>query len=65
MPPVIPLMPRLKSNNFYQNNRKIRLFFAKKIFFSSAGGSASRPPMAFGGASIPQIQPLPPLQICG
>ena len=37
-------MPRFESIIFYQNSTKIKLFLEKNAKFSSAGGSAPRPP---------------------
>ena len=37
-------MPRFKSIIFYQYSPKIKLFLKKNAKFSSAGGSAPRPP---------------------
>ena len=37
-------MPRFKSIIFYENSSKIKLFLQKKAKFSSAWGSAPRPP---------------------
>ena len=37
-------MPRFKSIIFYQNSPKVKLFLKKNVKFSSAGGSAPRPP---------------------
>ena len=48
MPPEFSLKPDFKSVKFYQNKARIKLFFAKKINFFSAGGSASKPPMVSG-----------------
>ena len=52
-------MLRLKSSIFYQNKPKIKLVLQKQIF-SSAGGFAPRPPMAFGGAPRPPNTALLP-----
>ena len=41
-------MPRFKSIIFYQYSPKIKLFLKKNAKFSSAGGSAPRPPIASG-----------------
>ena len=44
---------------FYQKKHNIKLFLQKKnLNFSSARGSAPRPPMASGGAYRPPKQPL-------
>ena len=73
-------MPRFKSIIFYQYSRKIKLFLKKNAKFSSAGGSAPRPPClrrlgdlppdpqwplaAGGSAPRPPTQP-PQLRISG
>ena len=52
-------MPCFKSNIFYYNNPKIKLFLQKNAKFSSAGGSAPRPPyLRRVGALLPKPQSL-------
>ena len=53
-------MLRFKSIIFYQNSSEIKLFLKKNAKFSSARGSASRPPLASrcrGSTSRPQTRP--------
>ena len=52
-------MPCFKSIIFYQYSPKTKLFFKKNAKFSSAGGSAPRPPIASGGWGL---CPRPPKQ---
>ena len=56
---VLPIsMPRFKSIICYYNNPKINLFLQKNAKFSSAGGSAPRPPcLRRLGALLPDPQP--------
>ena len=51
--------PRFKSIIFNQNSPKIKLFFSKNAKFSSAGGSAPRPPYLRGLGALPP-NPQPP-----
>ena len=52
-------MPRFKCNIFYYNCPKIKLFLQKNAKFSSAGGSAPRPPyLRCVGPLVPNPQPL-------
>ena len=52
-------MPRFKSNIFYYNSPKIKLFLQKNAKFSSAGGPTPRPPyLRRVGALLPKPQPL-------
>ena len=49
--------PRFKSIIFYQNIPKIKIFLQKIANFSSAGGSASRPPNTASPLRIPGYAP--------
>ena len=58
--------PRFKSIIFNQNSPKIKLFLQKNAKFSSAGGSAPRPPcLRRLGALPPDPQNSSPLRISG
>ena len=61
-------MPHFKSNNFYQNRPKVKLFLQKKYKIFERWGSAPRPPMASGrwwNSSQTLNTAPPPLQISG
>ena len=52
-------MPRFKNIIFYQYSPKIKLVLKKNAKFSSAGGSAPRPPITSpAGGSAPRHSPL-------
>ena len=52
-------MPCFKSNIFYQYSPKTKLFLKKKAKFSSAGGSAPRPPCLRWLGALPPNPQLP------
>ena len=60
-------MPCFESIIFYQYSPKTKLFFKKNAKFSSAGGSAPRPPIASGGWGLCSQTPEtdPQLRISG
>ena len=58
-------MPRFKSTIFHQNSPKIKLFLQNNATFSSVGGLAPGPLMAFGGSAPRLPKQLPPLRIFG
>ena len=56
---MLPIsMPRFKSNIFYYNSPKIKLFLRKNTKYSSTGGSAPRPPCLRRVGLCPQTPSL-------